>query len=174
FYAEALDDGSMLVHTFQPYAAFEASPAAGREWLSQFGEALSDVHDDPRGLLFFPDFIEPEGRTYDAVVAEVEGEGIWIPTLASDDALPDEDVLASLGLPAGAVPPGIDIAQLQQLAGQLLGDGGKPATSFDIGRLLEGMQAQLLEALETHAEEPPRLDDESASHPRPPGPAAKK
>jgi hypothetical protein len=77
-YAEALDDGSVLVHTFQSYAAFEASPLEGRAWLSQFGEDLPLVHDDARGFLFFPDVCEPRGRTYEAVVAEIASAGVWI------------------------------------------------------------------------------------------------
>jgi hypothetical protein len=77
-YAELLDDGSVLVHTFQPYAAFEESVEARLEWLSQFGSALPDVHDDPRGLLIFPDSLEPSGASYEAVVEEVEEHGMWI------------------------------------------------------------------------------------------------
>src|SRR5512132_4022438 len=80
-YAEALDDGSVLVHTFQPYLAFEASPIEGRAWLSEFGADLPLVHDDARGCLFFPDVCAPRGRTYDAVVAEIESAGVWIPAL---------------------------------------------------------------------------------------------
>src|SRR5688572_23227719 len=70
-YAEALADGTMLVHTFQPFEVFEQNPGEARAWLSQFGAALPDVHDDPRGLLFFPDTYEPNATTYDAVVAEM-------------------------------------------------------------------------------------------------------
>src|SRR5689334_16015608 len=36
------------------------------------GDAL-DAHDDPRGLLIFPDVAEPRGRSYDAIVAELGG-----------------------------------------------------------------------------------------------------
>lgn len=145
-YAESLDDGSILVHTFQPYAAFAADEAAASEWLAQFGDALPEVHADPRGLLFFPDTCEPEARTYEDVVREVEAEGTWIAT--SEVA----DDLAALGLPLGALPPGVDFAQLQELAAQLVGGGGAggpqaQATSFDIGRMFEGVQQQLMEAL---------------------------
>jgi len=38
-------------------------------------------------LLFFPDSCEPDGRAYDAVVAEVEDQGVWI---ALGDAIADE------------------------------------------------------------------------------------
>ena len=128
-YAEALDDGSFLVFTFQPFEAFEADPAVAYAWLAQFGEALSEVHHDPRGLLFFPDDVEPEATTYDGVVAEVAEDALWIP-LAGD----------------------VDMNALHALASQLLGgapgpDGAPPGTSsFDIGRLFQGMQGHLAEA----------------------------
>jgi hypothetical protein len=141
-YAEALDDGAVLVHTFQPFEVFEQNPAEAREWLAQFGDVLSAVHDDPRGLLFFPDTFEPDGKTYDAVVAEVAEEGIWIAT-----GLVDED--------EPGLPP-IDMATLQAFAGQLLrgGEGeSQPATSYDVARLFEGVQQQLLEALGMSEEE---------------------
>jgi len=98
FYAEALDDGSVLVHTFQPYAAFEASPIEGRAWLSEFGEDLPLVHHDARGCLFFPDVCAPRGRTYDAVVAEIESAGIWIPAvpLTAEEAQALEASMAAL------------------------------------------------------------------------------
>jgi hypothetical protein len=143
-YAESLDDGSVLVHTFQPYAAFQQSPLGAREWLLQFGEALPEVHDDVRGLLFFPETCEPEGRTYDAVVSEVEDDGIWIPTTPVEGL--EDDILAAMDFPAGALPPGVDLAQLEQVAAQLLGGGAKgAASSFEIGRLFEGMQQQLMD-----------------------------
>ncbi len=141
-YAEELDDGTMLVHTFQPYEVFEESPAEARAWLAQFGEALPDVHDDPRGLLFFPDSFEPVGTTYDAVVAEAADKGVFVATALLDE---DED---------DAHAPAIDFDALQALAGQLMGadhGGTAPAgTSFEVGKLLEGMQQQLAEALGIH------------------------
>src|SRR6476659_1823974 len=70
-YAEPLDDGAMLVHTFQPYALFAENPAEAHEWLAQFGASLPDVHDDPRGLFFFPDSCEPTATTYEGVLAEL-------------------------------------------------------------------------------------------------------
>lgn len=157
-YAEELEDGSMLVHTFQPFALFEQNPSEAREWLAQLGDALPDVHDDARGLLFFPDTCEPEGTTYDAVVAEVAPSGVWIAT-----ALVDEDgdeggaALDLSALLAGGLPP-IDMETLQAFAGQLLGQTGgergdeeevaaRPATSFEVAKLFEGVQQQLIEAL---------------------------
>ncbi len=81
-YAEVLDDGAVLVHTFQPFATFAANPLEGRAWLSQFGSALGQVHQDPRGVLFFPETCDPSGEGYDAVLGEVEPSGVWIPARA--------------------------------------------------------------------------------------------
>ena len=141
-YAEALDDGAMLVHTFQPFEVFEQNPDEAREWLAQFGDALREVHEDPRGMLFFPDTCEPDSTSYDAVVTEVGDEGIWIATSSEDASELDE---ATAGWPAEALPP-IDMQTLQAFAGQLLG-GDAPATSFQVARLFEGVQQELLEAL---------------------------
>ena len=177
FYAEELEDGTMLVHTFQPFAVFERNPSEAREWLAQFGEALPEVHDDPRGLLFFPDSCEPEGTTYDAVVEEVADGGVWIATSLVDD---DEDLEDGASL--AGLPP-IDMQTLQAFAGQLFGsvEGGptEPATSYDVAKLFEGVQQHLLEALgmqeqlgappggESGAEDD-REDDPGASEPKPP------
>lgn len=156
-YAEPLGDGAMLVHTFQPFEVFEQNPDEAREWLAQFGDALPDVHDDPRGLLFFPDSIEPEGTTYDAVVAEVGDEGVWIATLlAAEDAL-DGDAAA---WPPGGLPP-IDMQTLQAFAGQLLGGADAPATSFQVAKLFENVQQDLLEAL--GMKELPRDEDDASA-----------
>ena len=45
--------------------------------------------------------------------------------------------------------PPIDLQALQAAAGQLLGQDGSnaPVTSFDVGKLFEGVQQQLLDAL---------------------------
>ena len=89
-----------------------------------------------RGLLFFPDTCEPAGKTYEAVVNEVASEGVWIAT----DLIDDNAVTAEL--------PQVDLEMLQKLAGML---GDKPATSYDIGKLVEGVQQQLLESLSSEA-----------------------
>ena len=47
------------------------------------GAAL-DRHDDPRGILFFPDVCEFRGKSYEAIVAEVEGAGVWAPNVRLD------------------------------------------------------------------------------------------
>lgn len=129
-YAEKLDDGTLLVHTFQPFDAFVENARDAHDWLAQFGDALPEVHHDARGLLFFPDTCEPEARTYEDVVAEVADEGVWI---ATDLAAADLDGLDSLNaLTAGLVEAAAS---------------GTPATSFEVAKLVEGVQQQLFEAL---------------------------
>ena len=39
-YAEKLDDGTYLVHTFQPFDVFLQNPDEALSWLEQFGDAL--------------------------------------------------------------------------------------------------------------------------------------
>lgn len=150
-YAEELEDGSFLLFTFQPYAQFVATPAYGKLWLAQLGEAMSEVHDDPRGVLFFPDTVEPEAQAYAAVVAEVGEKGVFVQPTSADEA--------------AAAIAGIDPELLQALAAQLLGaspDGStSPPTPFDIGKLLGGMQAQLMATMGIEADAEGH-DDEDA------------
>jgi len=139
-YAEELEDGSFLLHTFQPFSVFEEGGMDAIQWLAQFGEALPEVHEDPRGILFFPDSIEPEATTYDGVVEEVGDEGSWLSP--GDIELPE-------GL-ANAMQ-GVDMGALQQLAGQLLGattameQGSAPPE--ELARMLTGLQEQLASTL---------------------------
>lgn len=105
-YADVLADGAVLVHTFQPFEAFAASPGEGRAWLSQFGESLPLVHDDPRGVLFFPDDLEPDATTYEAVVEAASGGGVWIEATAPGAPAEGGDLLGKLAasLQFGASP----------------------------------------------------------------------
>jgi len=98
-YAEALEDGSFLLHTFQPFALFAESDDVAHTWLEQFGEARGEVHDDPRGILFFPDSIEPEVSTYAGVVEEAGEEGVWV---AVEPELDANALAAAGGEGAGA------------------------------------------------------------------------
>jgi hypothetical protein len=143
-YAEMLEDGAVLVHTFQPFEAFRDDPRAVAEWLAQFGDALADIHDDERGLFFFPDSIEPEATKYDALIDEVsaEGEGVFLP--ANPAAL---EQLASLT--AAVQGAGIDMNALQGFAAQLAGGGGGNGGSFEMGKLLTDLSEQLMGALGT-------------------------
>ena len=96
-YAEALEDGSFLLYTFQPFEAFTEDPSVAHAWLAQFGEALAEVHEDPRGVMFFPDDVEPEATTYEGVIEEVGDDAFWV-----------------------SLAGGIDVDALRALAGQLL------------------------------------------------------
>lgn len=185
-YAEALDDGSVLVHTFQPYAAFEENPIEGRAWLSEFGEDLPLVHDDARGFLFFPDVCAPQGRTYDEVVAEIESAGIWIPAVpltaeeareleaameAEGDEMDRIAMAAWRGEPsdpqrAQGAMPGVDLEGLSAFAQQLFGStnpgsagAGAPA---DMASMIAALQKQVMGALGMEGEgfEGQGLDEE--------------
>ncbi len=48
-----------------------------------FGSAL-DAHDDPRGILFFPDVCEYRAPKYRSIVEELEPSGFWAPMVALD------------------------------------------------------------------------------------------
>jgi len=159
-YAEELEDGSFLLHTFQPFAIFEENGSEAHAWFDQFGDALNDVHDDPRGVLFFPDTLEPEATTYAGVVAEATEEGVWVSLAA--EIMPDDL--------AGGMPP-FDMEALQAIAGQLMGgaspDGSTKPGSFDLAKMFEGVQEQLAGAfglemgkLPGQAEKDPAIRDE--------------
>lgn len=47
------------------------------------GSAL-DAHDDPRGILVFPDVASPRAQSYAALVAELSQAGLWVPKVAID------------------------------------------------------------------------------------------
>jgi len=152
-YAEPLADGAMLVHTFQPFELFRDDPRAISEWLAQFGDALPDVHDDPRGLFFFPDSTEPNATTYEGVLDEVAqaGEGLFFPT-DSEGA----EQLADLAHAAEAA--GIDMNALQGMAAQLLG-GASGGSSFEMGKLITDLNEKLLGALgASGGNEPERVE----------------
>lgn len=116
-YAEKLDDGTYLVHTFQPFEVFLENPDEALSWLEQFGDALPDCHDDPRGLLFFPDDLEPEGATYDAVIAELADQGLFVPILE-----PLVPLQAMTSYDAGKL-----VEQMQQKIVDLLGGMAPPS-----------------------------------------------
>lgn len=136
-YAEALDDGSFLLFTFQPFEAFAEDPAVAHAWLAQFGEALGEIHGDRRGLLFFPDDLDPESTTYEGVVEEVAVDALWVP-----------------------LDGGVERNALHALASQLLGGSGGPSapSAFDLGRVLEGVPGRLAEALRMDGDDDPPPD----------------
>lgn len=139
-YAEELSDGAFLLHTFQPYEVFANDPDEAATWLEVFGDALPDIHDDARGMLFFPDDVEPDATTYEAVVTEVGERGQWTGGSLTLDAL------------ASAFSP----EQLQSLQSLAQGSG----SSFEIGQLLQGVQQQLMDALQSVSDEGEASDDD--------------
>jgi hypothetical protein len=73
---DPLDDGSVLLSVMQAFgSAFELRVVLAHA----FAGALEEIHDDPRGLLAFPDVCEPRARTYEGIVAEVGAAGVWLP-----------------------------------------------------------------------------------------------
>jgi hypothetical protein len=73
---DPLDDGSVLLSTMQAFgSAFELRVVLAHA----FAGALEEIHDDPRGVLAFPDVCEPRARTYEGIVAEVGAAGVWLP-----------------------------------------------------------------------------------------------
>jgi hypothetical protein len=45
---------------------------------------LLDAHDDPRGILIFPDLSPFRGKSYRAIVKQVEAAGFWAPKVDAD------------------------------------------------------------------------------------------
>ena len=43
-----------------------------------------DSHQDNRGVLVFPDVCDPQSGNYDALVAEIGGDGVWTPIVGND------------------------------------------------------------------------------------------
>jgi hypothetical protein len=71
-----------VVSTFVRYDA-TAGDELALALRQRLGDAL-DAHDDPRGILLFPDVCEFRGRSYDAIVREVEAAGCWAPNVRAD------------------------------------------------------------------------------------------
>ena len=71
-----------LLHTFNRFdgTAADEHALAVRQLL---GSTL-DAHDDPRGILIFPDVCEPKARSYDAIVRELGSAGVWAPKVGLD------------------------------------------------------------------------------------------
>ncbi len=157
-YAEELEGGAFMVHTFQPFAVFQGDHDEGRVWLEGLGDALAHAHDDPRGVLFFPDDKEPEGSTYDAVVAEVEAHGIWIPfaTLGEAEAAERNARLAKdledakrmvAALTGGGSGEGPSPDELEALARRLQGSSESADPAFGAAKMFEDVQRQVMSAL---------------------------
>lgn len=71
-------DGSVSIFTALRFGDTDMEFAI-RCWLHEhFGDALADIHDDPRGVLVTPDVCEPRADTYDGIVRELEAAGRWV------------------------------------------------------------------------------------------------
>lgn len=157
-YAEELSDGAFMVHTFQPFAVFQGDHDEGRLWLEGLGDALPHAHDDSRGVLFFPDDLEPEGTTYEEIVATVEKRGIWIPPmplgqaeaadrnarLAKDIEDAKRMVAALTGGEGGAAA---NPEELEALARRLQGSTEGIDPAFGVAKMFEDVQRQMMSAL---------------------------
>jgi hypothetical protein len=71
-----------LLHTFDRFDPEHADEHA-LALRKLLGPAL-DAHDDPRGVLFFPDVAEPRAKSYEKLVKELGGAGVWAPLVALD------------------------------------------------------------------------------------------
>lgn len=155
-YAEALEDGSLLVHTFQPFAVFQGDLDEGRLWLEGLGEALSHAHDADR-VLFFPDDREPEGTTYQDVIDEMEEHGVWIPFRPLDageaaernarlasDLEEAKRMVARLTGDAGDEGPAAE--ELEALADKLRKSATGTDPGFGVAKMFEDVQKQLMGA----------------------------
>jgi hypothetical protein len=105
----------------------EGTPADEAAWALRrlVGPAL-DAHDDPRGVLLFPEIADPQSGSYAAIVAEIEarGSGVWT-ELVGDDHVPlryrtgapdSRDGLTGLLIAALGRDPALDLAMAAELA----------------------------------------------------------
>jgi hypothetical protein len=94
------------------------------------GAAL-DAHDDPRGILFFPDVAEPKGEGYEAIAAEVSRAGIWTPKVGLDH------------IPARYTSPEAAVYPHDLLTGQMIEVMGRDA-ALDLDRSAQAGQLNIL------------------------------
>ena len=99
---QPLDDGSVSIFTGLRFDDRDMEYSI-RCWLhAHFGDALSRIHDDPRGVFVSPDVCEPRAKTYDGIVLELKKSGRFIdpspPTQGEQDARLKmmEDFMASM------------------------------------------------------------------------------
>jgi hypothetical protein len=109
-----------LYHTFDKFSA--SDPDEHALHLRRVLGAALDAHDDPRGIMCFPDVCEPRAGNYAALVDEVWSAGFWAPVVALD----------YIPLRYTAARPGTHEAFVAQLIGVM---GRDEAISFD-GALL--------------------------------------
>jgi DNA-binding CsgD family transcriptional regulator len=103
--------GASLVSTMTRFDS-QAPDEHALDLRCMLGSAL-DAHHDPRGILFFPDVVDPKTEGYEAIIAEMLEVGIWAPNVAADH------IPARYSLPQG------DPHDL--LVGQMIGVMGRDA-----------------------------------------------
>src|SRR5262245_43514512 len=103
-----------------------------------------DAHDDPRGILIFPDVVSPRTQSYAALVAELSQAGLWVPKVAIDH-VPSRFT---------AAPSGSHDALVGELAAAL---GYDNACELDllasvglIGTILDGGRVDFAEQYQNH------------------------
>lgn len=73
-----LYDGAVLYRTGIAYPPMTFDELIARAWLTGFGDDLDQLHDDARGVLFFPEALRVRGSCYRDIVREVGYAGIWV------------------------------------------------------------------------------------------------
>ncbi|HSO40095.1 MAG TPA: hypothetical protein VLT33_46525 [Labilithrix sp.] len=73
-----LADGNVSVFTGHRFDDADADFTI-RCWLwAQFGVALADIHDDPRGVFVYPGDSRPDASTYEGIVEELASVGRFV------------------------------------------------------------------------------------------------
>jgi hypothetical protein len=80
---------AVLVHTFFPHRDLAVDVMGLRLTVAKlFGGELEALHDDPRGLLCYPDVVDSAGgETYADLVGRVGKRAVWLPV---NPPAPDE------------------------------------------------------------------------------------
>ena len=97
---EPLADGNVVWPTLVRFPRSNEDKESLASWLSErLGPDWEAVHDDVRGVFVYPDIIEPQAETYQAIIDELAEVGSWA---LSPDTL-EPPVSPPLSSPAGAV-----------------------------------------------------------------------
>ena len=74
----ALGPDACGVSLFQKHLGLEVRPAQTAAILQSVVGAALALHDDPRGILLYPEVADPSPATYDTLVDALEDAGFWI------------------------------------------------------------------------------------------------
>jgi len=127
-----------LVNTMTPFHGVTADELA-LSLRRLLGEAL-DAHDDPRGILLFPDAAAPSSAGYEAIVKEMAGAGKWVPKVGPDH------------IPARYTSSGKATEPHDLLVGQLIGVLGRDA-ALELDMIAQAAQLNKLVAPERDSRE---------------------